>query len=104
MFPRARARWTDATSNVDAWSVVLAQARRHPLAMCHPTDILGKALAAYAAFGISTSGVEQDFSKGDQIMGSKRLSCRPGTEELVVKLGLDLPGHDIKKLIPCAQR
>eukprot|EP00959_Pyramimonas_sp_CCMP1952_P428484 8974626-Pyramimonas_sp.AAC.1 len=60
--------------------MVLAQARLPRVAAHHSADVIRKAVAACAGFGVSTSGVEQGFGKGDLAMGNERLPCRPGAE------------------------
>jgi hypothetical protein len=70
----------------------------------HPTESLERALTAYQCFGVSTSGVEQNFSKSDLLVGVRRQKCHPLTEELLVKTGLDLPHLDRQTLCKRARQ
>ena len=107
IFPRARALATSASSmtNKEAWTSVLLHMRsRKCLREDHPTDVLGIALAAYFAFGASTSGVEQEFSKSDVLVNNRRQHCFPATEEMLIKIGIDSPQCDIDTLIARARK
>ena len=51
--------------NKSAWREAISRCRaHHATAKAHPTDVLFEALVQYFAHGLSTSGVEQAFSKG----------------------------------------
>ena len=60
IFPRARSHAQSGASNREAWRTVLKRlASCKALSDAHPTDMLRRALIAYFAFSISSSGVEQ---------------------------------------------
>ena len=70
----------------------------------HPMDALVLALRLYFVFGISSSGVEQNFSKSRWGFGNRRLSAFPETEEYCLRLIMDLPNHDVSNVITLAQK
>ena len=102
VFPRVRAcALGGGSGNIDLWQRIMAQMAK-PWMACHPTNILRKTLAAYVCFVASTSGVEQHFSKAATTIKTQRWSMLQSTEEVAVKLLLDLPDHHISKLVPRA--
>ena len=110
VFPRARmiaAQRADAPQNAnkDAWRAALNRINSHRVtAKCHPTDVLRAALCQYLAFGVSTSGVEQAFSKGAWSFTNRRLRSHATTEEFSLKASLDLPHHDKQVVVRLARR
>ncbi|CAE8641554.1 unnamed protein product [Polarella glacialis] len=110
IFPRARmiaAQRKDAPqdANKDAWRTALSRINSHRItAKCHPTDVLRAALRQYLAFGVSTSGVEQAFSKGAWSFTNRRLRSHATTEEFCLKASLDLPHHDKQAVVGLARR
>ena len=86
--------------NKDAWREALSRLGEHrSTAIAHPTDTLRLALVHYLALGGSTSGVEQSFSKAAWAYGARRTGAHASTEEACVKAHLDLPNHDVQKLL-----
>ena len=90
-----RAAWTNAIRALES---------HHATARSHPTGTLKKAVAHYLAFGASTSGVEQAFSKAAWLAHQRRAKANPETEESLLKLGLDLANHDPTELVKMARR
>lgn len=91
--------------NKDAWREALRRIKeRAPLSAAHPTDALNHALVAYMAFGISSSGVEQGFSKAAWAFCSRRWAATPNTEEFVTKVVIDLPHNDETEVIDKARK
>ena len=96
-----------AASNVNknAWRQTLLHLRRNQgLAESHPCKVLRKALVAYVVLGLSTSGVEQGFQKSQFAFGSRKHSALPETEAYYLKVVLDLPSRDPRKILEGARR
>jgi hypothetical protein len=108
IYPRALAAagsMTGHTTNKDAWlTAVTGVGRHHMTSRAHPTNVLMKALMTWRVVGISSSGVEQSFSKNCFTFGDHRQSAHSGTEEMHIKLSLDLARHDEATLIKKARR
>jgi hypothetical protein len=109
VFPRARQiamqRKDAPDANKDAWRTAVSRINEHHItAKCHPTDVLEVALLFFLAFGVSTSGVEQAFSKSAWFFNNRRLSSLATTEEFCLKVALDLPHHDTQEVIALARR
>ena len=103
MFPRAKARMAVSATNKDAWKSVLQHMSSSKLSTMHPTSELRKALISYAAFGISTSGVEQHFSKSIHKFTVRQLSALQDREELCIKVSLDISGKKLETILENAQ-
>ena len=99
--PRARALVDASQPNSWAWASALRCMSAAWMKAQHPTETLERALTAYQCFGCSTSGVEQNFSKSELLVGVRRQGCHLLTEELLVKTGLDLPQLDRQSI--CAR-
>ena len=69
----------------------------------YPTVALRTALIFYFAYGASTSGVEQSFSKGSWAYTNRQLKSLPTSEEMILKLTLDLPKENKQKVINMAR-
>ena len=96
---------TEQLTNRDACQTVLGRIKdRQVVAQNHPTDTLGEALEAFVAYGASTSGVEQSFSKGSWLFGNRQLKAHEDVEESIIKLGLDLPNNDLPYVVAIARR
>ena len=67
------------------------------------TDDLRSALVVYVAFGISTSGVEQKFSLAALKFNCRQLSADACNEDMFLKIALDLPNRDLRKVIDRAR-
>ena len=95
LHPRACAlALENGCKNADAWRMLLEQlASKRVASLTHPSDCIRRALQQYVAFGMSSSGVEQAFSKASWFISSRRQHARPMTEEYLFKLACDLPLH-----------
>ena len=106
IFPRAQnqARETGGT-NREAWHTVLNRlASCKALRDAHPTAVLREALIAYFAFSISSSGVEQKFSKGALRFTDRQACAKAETEEMYLKVCLDFPERDADAICTKAQQ
>ncbi len=73
---------------MDAWTAAIRRVEsKASTAANHPTDALRPAIYRLALFKPCTSRVEQDFSRIDQILGSKRLGGLDSTEDDITKVG-----------------
>lgn len=108
VYPRAAvaaAGRSTRTVNKDAWLRAITDINRTPAtSRAHPTNVIMKALTTWRVFGISSSGVEQNFSKNSWSFGDRRQSAHAGTEEMHIKLSLDLAQHDRATLIEKARQ
>ena len=105
--PRAMAVVRPAKGNVNkiAWKLIYDKIQAHHMtARNHPMDVLIKALVLYFVCGISSSGVEQAFSKSRWGFSNRRLSAFSETEEYVLRVILQMPNADLKTIIPLAQK
>lgn len=105
--PRAMAVVRPARGNINkiAWKLIVDKIQAHHMtAKNHPMDVLKKALVLYFVFGISSSGVEQAFSKSRWGFSNRRLAAYPETEEYVLRVILAMPSADLKTIIPLAQK
>ena len=92
-------------SNKPSWREMMQKIRATPsVARNHPTHALREALTLYFVFGLSSSGVEQDFSKAGFAIGHRRQAASEATEESCLKAILDLPHHDRSQIIALARR
>eukprot|EP00959_Pyramimonas_sp_CCMP1952_P185440 3877490-Pyramimonas_sp.AAC.1 len=77
---------TSKTCNMHGWRQALQRHSDPRLCGGHPSDTLRRALIVYAALGISTSGVEQQFGQAalklTDRMGSA--SCRASLRSQVI--------------------
>ena len=107
IYPRALAAagsMKGHTTNKDAWlKAVTGVGKHHMTSRAHPTNVLMKALMTWRVVGISSSGVEQSFSKNCYTFGDHRQSAHSSTEEMHIKLSLDLARHDEATLIKKAR-
>lgn len=91
--------------NKSAWREILRKINAHAtVAENHPTDALKEGLVLYYAFGLSSSGVEQSFSKAGWGFSNRRMRSLPDTEDFCLKVLLDLPHHDRNQIIPTARK
>ncbi len=91
--------------NKRAWKEIRQKIYAHSsVARSHPSELVSIALVLYFVFGISSSGVEQGFSKSEWGYTNRRLKAYPDTEEMCLKVLLDLPNHDQKEIINLAQK
>lgn len=104
VFPRARQQKQQGFPNKEAWRRVMQHLSHHRRRHSHPTDDLNSALIAYVAFGISTSGVEQKFSLASLKFNCRQLHADACNEDMFIKIALDLPNRDCRKIIDSAQR
>ena len=107
ILPRAQALQPKAssTSNKDAWRAALErldQDRR--LAAAHPSEQLRLALLAYATLGVSTSGVEQQFSKSALKFTDRMGKASAEKEEAFMRIIMDLPDRDLGMTLRQAQK
>ena len=92
-------------ANVPAWRYLLQQLDSKRVAtLSHPSDVLRVALQHYAAHGVSSSGVEQAFSKCSWYISSRRQLAGPLTEEYLFKLACDLPHNNLAEVTLLARR
>ena len=91
-WPRARA--LASRGNKEAWRFALASLDNTHGWVRHPSEELRQALVTYFAHGLSTSGVEQAFSKGVYVFHKRRFKAGPFAEECVLKVAWDLPHRD----------
>ncbi|CAK0809178.1 unnamed protein product [Prorocentrum cordatum] len=103
-FPRARQQQQRGLSNKEAWRYVIQKLGQQRLALRHDIDDLRSALVAYVAFGMSTSGVEQKFSLAALKFNCRQLSSDARSEDMFLKIALDLPNRDLNKVIDSARR
>ncbi|CAK0800330.1 unnamed protein product [Prorocentrum cordatum] len=103
-FPRARQQQQRGLSNKEAWRYVIQKLGQQRLALRHNIDDLKSALVAYVAFGISTSGVGQKFSLAALKFNCRQLSSDACSEDMFLKIALDLPNRDLNKVIDSARR
>ena len=64
----------------------------------HPTGELRKALATYFAMSVSTSGVEQKFSKA-QVKFHTRIAASARLEDMALKVMQDAHEYDEDRLV-----
>ena len=104
VFPRARQQMKRGLSNKEAWKHTMERLQHRNLVQIHITDDLRKALVAYVAFGISTSGVEQKFSLAALKFNCRQTHANAHNEDMFLKIALDFPTRDLTKTILNAQR
>ena len=84
------------SSNKDAWKMVVERVENDKrLQAAHPFRQLQLALVAYAAFGVSSSGVEQKFSKSALKFTDRMGRCNDEQEESFLRVSMDLPDRDV---------
>ena len=94
-----------ADLNKSSWKTAIDKINAHSaVAKCHPTDDLRSALVLYHTIGISSSGVEQNFSKAEWGFGNRRQSAKADTEEHVLRLIIDLAHHNKDEIIKLARK
>eukprot|EP00959_Pyramimonas_sp_CCMP1952_P440933 9231266-Pyramimonas_sp.AAC.1 len=94
---------TSPTCNKHGWRQALRRLSDPRLSGGHPSDALRRALIVYAAFGISTSGVEQQFSQAALKFTDRMGSASCQSEESFIKVAVDLGKHDEAATIEAAQ-
>ena len=100
--PRAQ---QNQSGNNDGWALAVQQIHATAsVSRSHPTDVLEDGMLLRYLMGLSSSGVEQLFSKTRWALGKQRLHAKDENEEMIIKLMADLPHHDQDKLINLAQR
>ena len=101
---RPRAVALRHAGNKSAWREAISRCRaHHATAKAHPTNVLIEAFVQYFAHGLSTSGVEQAFSKGAWCWGARRQSASPAREEVTLKVALDINDNDKDTVVRAAQ-
>jgi hypothetical protein len=96
---------TSDDPNKSAWREILRKINAHKtVAENHPTDALKDGLVLYYVFGLSSSGVEQSFSKAGWGFSNRRMRSLPDTEDFCLKVLLDLPHRDKNQIIPIARK
>ena len=103
-YPRARQLFSTASSNKDAWRAALSRTGSRRLAAIHPSDVLGSALVAFIAYGLSSSGVEQKFSQGALKFTDRMGKATADHEEGFIKVAMDFADSDQQEVIRTAQR
>ena len=89
--------WRNA--HKDAWTSAIQSLQMHrSTEQSHPSETLKRALVQYLAFGCSTSGVEQAFSKSTWAFHCRRQKASAFAEESAIKVHLDLPLHNKEAL------
>ena len=97
---------TTGASNLDCWIAAVRRAEsRRSVAAGNPTHAIREGIYRLAMFKACTSRVEQDFSKIDEVLGSKRLSGLEATEDDVIKVILDAPTNpkELSKVVATAR-
>ncbi|CAL1126474.1 unnamed protein product [Cladocopium goreaui] len=85
-------------ANKEAWKETIASmAAHHATQKAHPTNVLRTCLENYFVCTPSTSGVEQNFSKGAYNFTKQRHHALASHEELVLKLFVDLPQQTVSE-------
>lgn len=81
--------------NKDAWQTAIGEIEALRKASARKIDVttLRQALQAYFVCGISSSGVEQRFSKVAASFSDRQSHCSADTESMITKLVTDLPLH-----------
>lgn len=106
IYPRVKAMQAmSACTNKEAWKKIYD--RIHAVkgtSIAHPMDDLVEGLILLFVFGVSSSGVEQFFSKTLWGFNNRRGSASPATEEACLKAIVDLPNHDRDHIIQIAQK
>ena len=93
------------SSNKDAWRTVLELVEQDKrLQVAHPCGQLQLALVAYAAVGVSSSGVEQMFSKTALKFNDRMGRCSDANEESFLRVCMDLPDRDVAATLEAAQQ
>jgi len=87
--------WKDVTNMI---------AKANKRGSCHPIDSIMEGCILHHVFGISSSGVEQHFSKAGYKYSDRRLKAHPETEEYVIRAISDLPNHDLDTIIKIAKQ
>ena len=104
VFPRARQQKQRGLSNKEAWRYVIQKLSECHMRRIYNIDELNSALIAYVAFGISTSGVEQKFSLAALKFNCRQLHAHAWNEDMFLKIALDFPNRDLRKIIANARR
>lgn len=92
-------------SNKSGWSEAVRKVNVHRSVKAnHPTNFLVDGLVLHHVFGISSSGVEHNFSKSDYGYSNRRQHAHPDTEEFCLKVFLDLPHHNKENVIAQARK
>jgi hypothetical protein len=87
------------------WKEIFDKLQKHnQTRQAHPVSLLRVALILYFVFGVSSSGVEQFFAKAGWGFHTRRLAAAHLTEEFCVKAIVDLPHHNLSKIIKIAQK
>ena len=81
----------------EAWREALLHCNKQHLRKVHPTHELRKALATYFAMSVSTSGVEQKFSRAQAKLHS-RISATARLEDIALKVMQDADEYDVQTL------
>lgn len=107
LYPRVQAMarsMTDCT-NKESWKRIYDKVNAvRGTAIAHPTEALVEGLILLFVFGVSSSGVEQFFSKALWGFNNRRGSASPAVEEACLKAIVDLPNHDRDRIIQIAQK
>ncbi|CAK0880248.1 unnamed protein product [Prorocentrum cordatum] len=93
-----------SSNNEDAWRSALSRKGARHLTASHPSDVLGRALVAFIAYGLSSSGVEQKFSQAALKPTDRMGKATADHEEGFLKVAMDFPESDQPEIIRMAQR
>ena len=106
IYPRVKAMQTmNDLTNKEAWKKIYDKIHAvKGTSIAHPMDDLLEGLILLFVFGVSSSGVEQFFSKTLWGFSNRRGSASPATEEACLKAIVDLPNHDRDHIIQIAQK
>ena len=74
------------------------------LQVAHPCGQLQLALVAYALVGVSSSGVEQMFSKTALKFNDRMGQCNDANEELFLRVCMGLPDRDAAATLEAGQQ
>ncbi len=101
-----RLKKSEQCSNGEAWRLALATTQyRKSVAERFPVGELLPALRRYRASGISTSGIEQNFSKAVRSINEQQLSgMGESSEAVMVKIILDFQEEERDTVIELARR
>lgn len=83
-------------ANKDAWRLAVEKFAHSRMA--HPIKALREVLLQYFVSASSTSGIEQNFSKGQTKYGKSRHHALAQHEELALKLYIDLPNFNAQEV------
>ena len=99
------AKTSAGKTSKNCWKDVTDMIRQSNKRGCnHPIDVITEGSILHHVFGISSSGVEQHFSKTQFKFNDRRLKAFPESEEYVIRAISDLENHDLDTIIKIAKR